>query len=103
MAKFEPYYDRVLGSHITSQHDQDRKMKAHRSPSHPQGLYNVRDDKKFLNEMANLQRHRENYKASTMPGYEPRTQRELERQGERRYDAARPDADSTGNRKYFHR
>lgn len=95
MAKFEPYYDRVLGSYVTSQRDQDRKMKAHKSKSHPNGLYNVRDDKKFLNEMNYIQKHREDYKATTMPGYKPKTERELEeikrRGGERAFDRNRPD------------
>ena len=74
-------------------------MKAHRSKSHPQGLYNVRDDKKFLNEMANIQRHREDYKAKSQPGYKPRTQREIERQGERVYNPENPD--SSGKRTFI--
>ena len=92
---FEPYYDRVLGATVTSQRQKEKLMKAHRSKAHPMGLYDVRDDKKFLKEMEHIQRHREEYKASTMPGYRPKTAREIEeikrRGGERAFDRNRPD------------
>lgn len=97
---FDPYYDRVLGSWVTSEADKYKKMKKHKSESHPHGLYNVRDDKKFMAEMKNIQKHREDYKAVTHPGYKPRTKSEIERQGERSFDANRPDRDSYKRRVY---
>ena len=72
-------------------------MKAHRSKSHPDGLYNIRDDKKFMKEMSDIQRNREMYKASVMPGYKPKTERELEQLkrhgGEHAFDRNRPGYD----------
>lgn len=87
---FEPYYDRVLRSVVTSEHDKERKMRRFKSAGHPNGLYNVRDDKKFMKEMAYIQRHREEYKATQQPGYKPRSYNEIQRQGEHAYDAKRP-------------
>ena len=73
-------------------------MKRVKNSSHPQGIYDIRDDKKFLKEMAAIQRDREGYKAATMAGYKPKTERELNeiRQkygGERAYNPDRPDYD----------
>ena len=48
---FEPYYDRVLGATITSQRQKERLLKAHKSKSHPMGIYDIRDDQKFIKEM----------------------------------------------------
>ena len=101
---FEPYYDRVLGQTITSQRQKERLVRAHRSKSHPEGIYDVRDDHKFMKEQMAIQRDREGYKASTMPGYKPKSERELEeikrRGGERAFDRNNPTGSGT---KYFHR
>ena len=97
---FEPYYDRVLRSYVTSEHDKEKKMKKLKNYSHPQGLYNVRDDKKFMREMAHIQKNREMYKEATHPGYKARTRSEIEKQGERAYDKARPDMDRFSRRIY---
>lgn len=97
---FEPYYDRTLRSVICSEKDREKKMRKFKNYSHPEGLYNVRDDKKFMKEMAYIQKHREEYKAQTHPGYKARTQREIEKQGERSYDQNRPDRDSFKRRIY---
>ena len=102
-AQFEPYYDRVLRTEITSQRQKESLMKAHKSKSHPQGLYDVRDDKRFLKEMADIQKHREEYKSATMNGYKPKTERELEDirrryGGERAFDPSRPDLDPRRHR-----
>src|SRR3990167_3489555 len=78
---FEPYYDRVLGQTITSQRQKERLVRAHKSKSHPEGIYDVRDDHKFMKEQAYVQAHREEFKAHTMPGYKPKTEREIEEIG----------------------
>lgn len=100
---FEPYYDRTLRSWVSSERDKEKKMSKFRSSGHPDGLYNVRDDKKFMREMAYIQKNREEYKAQIQPGYKPRTQREIEKQGERAYVADRPDRDSFRKRVYSFR
>lgn len=100
---FEPYYDRVLGATITSQRQKERLMKRVKNSSHPQGIYDIRDDKKFLKEQAYIQAHREEFKAATMAGYKPKTERELHEirtryGGERRFDEQRPDIDPRRHR-----
>lgn len=90
---FEPYHDRILGGMVVSYRDKEKKMKRVKNEAHPKGVVSVLDDKKFMREMAYIQKHREEYKAMTMPGYKPRTQKEIERYGERRYDPNRPDID----------
>lgn len=100
---FESYYDRVLGATITSQRQKERLMKKVKNSSHPQGIYDIRDDKKFLKEQAYIQAHREEFKAATMAGYKPKTERELNeiRQkygGERVYNPDRPDFDQRRHR-----
>ena len=100
---FEPYYDRVLRATVTSQRQKERLMKQVKNSSHPQGIYDIRDDKKFLKEMATIQKDREGYKATIMPGYKPKSERELQEireryGGERRHDASRPDFDPRRHR-----
>ena len=94
---FEPYYDRVLQATVTSQRQKEKLMKAHRSKSHPEGIYDIRDDKKFLKEMDYIQKHREEFRASTQQGYRPKTERELDyikrHGGERVFNRERPDYD----------
>lgn len=97
---FEPYYDRTLRSTVVSERDREKKMKKVKNYSHPEGLYNVRDDKKFMKEMAHIQKHREQYKEATHPGYKARTQREIEKYGEKSFDQNRPDRDRFKPRTY---
>lgn len=99
---FEPYYDRVLGQTITSQRQKERLVKSHKSKSHPQGIYDVRDDHKFMKEQKYIQEHREEFKATTREGYKPMTQRELERHGERKHDPSHP-TDSARRTYFFQR
>ena len=78
-------------------------MKRVKNSSHPKGIYDIRDDKKFLKEMAAIQKDREGYKAATLPGYKPKTERELHEirtryGGERVFDANRPDMDPRRHR-----
>jgi hypothetical protein len=87
---FEPYYDRVLEAHVSSYSDREKKMNKLSNYSHPKGVVSVRDNKKFMREMAYIQKHREEYKEKIMPGYKARTEREIEKQGERRYDPNSP-------------
>ena len=98
---FEPYYDRVLGATVTSQRQKEKLMKKVKNSSHPQGIYDIRDDKKFMSEQMYIQRHREEFKAKMYQGYKPRTQREIERYGEKAIQPERPDADRPVTRKYF--
>ena len=97
---FEPYYDRTLRSMVYSERDKEKKMRSFKNESHPQGLYNVRDDKKFLKEMNYIQKHREEYKALTNPGYKPRTQAEIQKQGEIAHDPNRHDIQRSGKRTF---
>ena len=97
---FEPYYDRTLRSVVTSERDKEKKARSLRNYSHPEGLYNVRDDKKFMKEMAYIQKHREEYKSTLHKGYKPRTQGEIEKRGEKAYDPSRPDIDRFKSRIY---
>lgn len=87
---FEPYYDRVLRTEVRSERQKERLVKKFKSNGHPDGLYNVRDDKKFMREMAYIQKHREEYKSISQPGYKPRTESEIQRQGEHAHDEKRP-------------
>ena len=82
-AIFEPYYDRILGSWVSSYGDQERKAVSHRSPSHPEGLRLVQWDRKQINEYKNIHKHKEDYKASQYEGYKP---------GQKTYNPDRPDA-----------
>ena len=81
---FEPYYDRVLRSWVTSSSDQEKKMNKHRSSSHPGGLYAVQDDKKFMAECRYIHKHREEWKEANWPGY---------KKGDGVYKPGRTDAD----------
>lgn len=74
-------------------------MKSHRSKSHPMGIYDIRDDHKHMKEMADIARHREEYKAANRPGYKPMTEREIAKYGERKMDSRDP----RNGTKYFHR
>ena len=76
-------------------------MKKVKNSSHPQGIYDIRDDKKFMSEQMYIQRHREEFKAKMYQGYKPRTQREIERYGEKAIQPDRPDVDRPITRKYF--
>ena len=90
---FEPHYDSVLRSWVTSESDKAKKMKKLKNYSHPQGLYNVRDDKKFMKEMQYIQKNREMYKEATHPGYKARTEREIEKYGTKAWTPEKPDID----------
>ncbi len=68
---FEPYYDRVLRCRVSSYKEQERLAVAHRSKSHPEGLRLVQWDRKYINELKNIHRHKEDYKAASYPGYKP--------------------------------
>lgn len=60
-SSFDPYYDPVLRSVVTSLADQEKKMKEHKSYSHPQGLVAIQDDKKFLKECRDIRANRLDY------------------------------------------
>lgn len=86
---FEPFFDPVLRTRITSYTQQDKEMKRHRSPSHPEGLMRASDDRKFIQECKHIRRHREEWKEANRQGYKA---------GEGKYDADRPDRYRSGTR-----
>lgn len=97
---FEPYYDRTLKAWVCSEKDRVKKMRTFGDSRGPRPLRDIRDNKKFIAEMAYIQKHREDYKSTEWKGYKPRTQGEIERQGEKSYDPNRPDRDSFRKRIY---
>lgn len=92
--EFVPFYCTVLRSWVSSLHDQEVKMKNHRSYSHQDGLVAIQDDKKWMAELKNIRKNREDYIKSTRPGY---------KYGESKlgqFQADRPDRFRTGKRIY---
>lgn len=67
--KFEPYYDRVLGSWVSSWSDAEKKGLAHRSPSHPEGLRMIQGDRKYIKELKTIKKYKEDVKKSEWDGY----------------------------------
>lgn len=70
---FMPYYDTTLRSWITSWNEAEKKGLEHRSPSHPEGLRMIQNDRAHINELKNIRRHKEDYKQAEYGdfGYKP--------------------------------
>ena len=68
---FEEFMHPIIGKVITSRSQLEKERTNHKSRSHPEGLYDLRDDKKFIQEMKYIKKHREEIKASRVPGYKP--------------------------------
>src|SRR3990167_4194487 len=58
---FKPYYDKILRCWVSSSRQQEKLMKKHKSYSHPEGLYALQDDKKFLNECKKIRNNKIDY------------------------------------------
>ena len=97
---FQPYFDRTLKKYICSERERLKEMRSFGDSRGPRPLRDIRDNYKHMQESANIQRHREDFKASTWPGYKPRTKAQIEKQGERGYVPEAPDRDSHKPRVY---
>ena len=58
----------TLKCEVTSWKDQERKAANHRSRSHPQGFTMIQDNKKWVAELKNIRRHKEDYKRAVHNG-----------------------------------
>lgn len=58
---FEPHYSPEIGQWVESWKDAEKKAKAYRSESYPNGLIVTQSKTKFMKEMKYLHKHREDY------------------------------------------
>ena len=58
---FEPYYDPVLRTEVSSSRELEKKMKKLKNYSHPEGLSPINDDKTFLKECKDIRENRMDY------------------------------------------
>ena len=81
----------TLKCYVTSWKDQETKAKNHRSRSHPNGFSMIQDDKKFLNELKQQRKYKEDILKSIRPGYKFG-------EAKKKYDENRPDIHRSGRR-----
>ena len=58
---FDSYFDPTIGKYLTSFREQEREGKKFVTREHPKGLTLVNDNKKFMNEMRYIRKHKEDY------------------------------------------
>lgn len=92
LSNFQPYFCPTLKQMVYSWKDAEKKAREHRSYAHPEGFTLIQENKKWLNELKYIRKHKEDYKAATQPGYKP---------GQKHYDDQAPDRHRAGRRKYF--
>lgn len=62
---FEPHFCPTLRQHVTSWKDQEKKAKAFRSADHPEGFVLLQDNKKYIRQLKQTHKNREDIIADT--------------------------------------